>query len=707
MAAVAGLATAAGCSGTESISGPEDPGTVDLGDVRLIAYDTCDELLDWFHTEAADRVGPYGLEGLTGMPTARGFAEDSASSMAGASTSAPTAMATESPSADGTSGTNTQEPGVGEPDLTWTDGTRLVTIVNQRLQVVDLTAATVTADVDLSADGTYASPTGLLVEGEHALVLQSAGQMYAYDGVASSGVTSDRSSTMPTLLEPTTVLTRVDLGATPTIVGSVSVQGDLLDARMVDGVVRTVVRSSPSDLGFVYPSGNSQAAVERATRVNREMVAESTIDDWLPSMTVTAGGREPSTSPAVDCAAVDHPVQFGGFGVVTVLGLDLGAGAIDPLPSAAVVADAQTVYSSNDALYVATTRYPGAYPSYSPDGTTTGTVPATDTTVRTDVHAFSLPPGVAARYEASGSVPGTTIGQFALSEHEGDLRVATTVAPTWWSEPMPMPMPAAGGDGVSGATAAVPVTTPTVSESRITVLRRDGGTLAAVGEVTGLGPTEQIRGVRFAGPTAYVVTFRQTDPLYVVDLSDPTVPRVAGELKIPGYSSYLHVLDEGRVLGIGQDATDAGRATGLQESLFDVSDPSDPTRTAQLVIPGAYSSAENDHHALLWWPGADLLAIPVQSFGSADGRPFDGVLVTRVTDAEITSVGTITHPFSGDAYAIPSCPPGAECLPEPIAYPTPIARTLVADDRLVTVSTAGVKVSDLTTLADISWTPLT
>ena len=212
--------------------------------------------------------------------------------------------------------------------------------------------------------------------------------------------------------------------------------------------------------------------------------------------------------------------------------------------------------------------------------------------------------------------------------------------------------------------------------------------------------------MRFAGPTAYVVTFRQTDPLYVVDLSDPTAPAVAGELKIPGYSSYLQVLGEGRVLGIGQDATDRGRATGLQESLFDVSDPTSPTRTAQLVIPGASSTAESDHHALLWWPDTDLLAIPVQSFGANDGVPFDGVVVTRVTDGGITELGTITHPADPPAYAYPSCPYGVSCNPQPVTYPTPIARTLVAGGRLVTVSTAGVKVSDLTTLADISWTPL-
>jgi uncharacterized secreted protein with C-terminal beta-propeller domain len=709
VAAVAGLATVAGCSGTESISGPGRTGPVELGDIRLISHGTCDDLLDWFHTEAASRVGPYGLDGLTAYPTTmRGAAEDSASSMAGASTSAPASAADEGAAVDDTSTTNTQEPGVGEPDLTWTDGTRLVTIVNQRLQVVDLAAATVTADVDLSTEGTYASPTGLLVDGDHALVLQSADRMYAYDGVArggtsSPGVASDSSTVMPTSTEPTTVLTRVDLGATPAVVGSVSVQGSLVDARMVDGVVRTVVRSSPADLGFVYPSGNSRAAVARATQVNQEMVTGSTIDDWLPSMTVTVGGRETATSPAVDCAAVDHPAEFGGFGVVTVVGLDLGAGAVDPLPSAAVVGDAQTVYSSGDALYVATPRHPGAYPTYSPDGTTTDTVPAQDMVPSTDVHAFSLPTDAAARYEASGSVPGTLIGQFALSEHDGDLRVASTVPAGWSSGPMPMAIE----DGVtSGATAVAPTTSPTTSESRITVLRPDGDTLAAIGEVTGLGPTEQIRGVRFAGPTAYVVTFRQTDPLYVVDLSDPTAPTVAGELKIPGYSSYLQVLDEGRVLGIGQDATDRGRATGLQESLFDVSDASNPTRTAQLVVPGAYSTAESDHHALLWWPGSDLLAVPVQSFGADDGQPFEGVLVTRVADGEITSVGTITHPSDGTAYAVPSCPAGVPCVPQPIAYPTPIARTLVADGKLVTVSTAGVKVSDLTTLADISWTSL-
>jgi hypothetical protein len=245
----------------------------------------------------------------------------------------------------------------------------------------------------------------------------------------------------------------------------------------------------------------------------------------------------------------------------------------------------------------------------------------------------------------------------------------------------------------------------------VTVLRQDGDALDVVGEVTGLGPTEEIRGVRFAGPTAYVVTFRQTDPLYVVDLTDPTAPRVAGELKIPGYSSYLQVLGEGRVVGLGQDATDTGRTTGFQESLFDVSDPGDPRRVDQLVVPGAQSLAESDHHAVLWWAPSGLLAVPVESWGrtGVGDTAGTGVLVSRIGVDTIEEIGTVTHPSPGDDHPrVPSCPPDANCIEPslPISFPTPIARTLMADGRLVTVSTAGVKLSDPTTLADLSWIPL-
>jgi uncharacterized secreted protein with C-terminal beta-propeller domain len=701
--AITGLVALAGCSGSEINLGGAP---VDLGDVRLIAYDSCDGLLDWFHQEAAARVTAYGLEVDGAYPTTvRGMAEASSGSTASDSAAAPP---TTSAAADQSSTTNTQEPGIGEPDLAWTDGSRLVTVVTGQLRVVDLGAGTVTATLELPDVTTGSTPVGLLVEGDHVLVVQRSYGVVRYDTpTASDGV----SSSMPVQADPRTRLTRIDLGATPSIVGTITVDGDYVDARMVDGVVRTVVRSSPARLGFVYPSGNSQAAIDRATAANRQVVAESTLDDWLPTMTVEAEGREGTTNQAVDCSAVDHPTAFGGFGVVTVVGLDLGAGAVDPLPSAAVVADAQTVYASPDALYLATTRWPD-YGMPTAGDTTTTTSSTDDQQVRTDVHAFSLPADVAARYEASGSVPGTLLDQFALSQFQGDLRVATTTTPTTWGGPVPMPMAIEDGRAAMEDSVA-PTGVPAVSESRVTVLRRDGDSLATIGEVTGLGPDEQLRGVRFAGPQAYVVTFRQTDPLFVVDLRDPTSPRVAGELKIPGYSSYLQEIGEGRVLGIGQDATDAGRRTGFQESLFDVSDPTNPQRLAQLAVPDAQSMAESDHHALLWWAPAQVLAVPVQSWGpaAADVAPRSGVLVTRVTDAGIQPLGTITHPASAvtGGGSVPSCPPNASCpsIAPDYSYATQIERTLVADGRLVTVSTAGVKVSDMGTLADQAWIPFT
>jgi uncharacterized secreted protein with C-terminal beta-propeller domain len=707
---ITGLVALAGCSGSETISESPGPAPVDLGDVRLISYDSCDGLLDWFHQEAAARVSAYGLEAENGYPVAtRGMAEAASGSTSDSAASAPTTAAPSAGPDDQSSTTNTQEPGVGEPDLAWTDGTRLVTVVTGQLRVVDLEAGTVTATLDLPDATSGSTPVGLLVEGDHAVVVQRSYGVIAYDAT----VRGDVASSMPVSSTSGTRLTRIDLGASPAIVGSITVDGDYVDARMVDGVVRAVVRSSPAQLGFVYPSGNSQAAIDRATAANRQVIAESTIDDWLPTMTVEAEGREGTTARAVDCSAVDHPTAFGGFGVVTVVGLDLGAGAVDPLPSAAVVADAQTVYASTDSLYLATTRWP-SYGMPSGGDTTTTTASPEEQQLRTDVHAFSLPADATARYEASGSVPGQLLGQFALSEHEGDLRVATTTTPTAWAEPS---VPMAIEDGVGTVEPVAPTTQPTVSESRITVLRHDGDALTPVGEVTGLGPTEQIRGVRFAGPTAYVVTFRQTDPLFVVDLSDPTAPKVAGQLKIPGYSSYLQEIGDGRVLGIGQDATSTGRQTGFQESLFDVSDPSSPQRLAQLVVPYGQSLAESDHHALLWWAPDSLLAVPVTNYGSptTDSNATAGVLVTRVTDGGIEALGTITHPasggYGGNGGSTPACPPNAECLlpmaPDSYTYPTQIDRTLVANGRLVTVSTAGVKISDMATLADQAWIPFT
>ena len=159
----------------------------------------------------------------------------------------------------------------------------------------------------------------------------------------------------------------------------------------------------------------------------------------------------------------------------------------------------------------------------------------------TAIHKFDISSPLRTEYRGSGTVSGYLLSQWSLSEYRGVLRVVSTETPAWW------------GNGRE-------------SESFLTTLRQRGGELVQAGRIGGLGKGERVYAVRFAGDVGYAVTFRQIDPLYTLDLAVPERPRVLGELKIPGYSAYLHPVGEDLLLGIGQDATDEGRPLGTQVS---------------------------------------------------------------------------------------------------------------------------------------------
>ena len=192
-----------------------------------------------------------------------------------------------------------------------------------------------------------------------------------------------------------------------------------------------------------------------------------------------------------------------------------------------------------------------------------------------------------------------------------------------------------------------------------------------MGRIGGLGKGERVYSVRFVGDTGYVVTFRQIDPLFTLDLSQPERPRVLGELKIPGYSAYLHPIGEDLLLGVGQDADENGRPLGTQLSIFDVSDLRKPTRLYTQHLGQGWSEAEHDHHAFLFWPKTGLVMIPFEqrAVGFRVGR-------TRGIDP----LGKVEH---DQAY--------------------PIRRSLVVRDSVLTVSENGVKASSLATLAERGW----
>jgi hypothetical protein len=416
----------------------------------------------------------------------------------------------------------------------------------------------------------------------------------------------------------------------------------------VGSTARIVLASAPLVAIPLVPSAGVGQDASKAAERNRTVVRAADPVSWLPRYTIRNGrGGAVRQGRLLGCRDVLRPRAFSGLGLVTILTVDLARG-LQPVDSDALAADARAVYASPSGLYVATSE---------PRPTTQRSPIVPDGTA---IHKFDISSPTETRYRASGRVAGVLLDQWSLSERLGILRVASTALPI-----------TEGG-------------AQTESESSVTTFAERAGSLVPLGRVGGLGKGERVHAVRFVGDVGYVVTFRQVDPLYTVDLSVPSRPAVRGELKIRGYSAYLHPLGDGLLLGIGQDATDEGRVLGTQASLFDVSDPAHPRRLDAFALGRTRSLAESEHHAFLWWPRTRLAVIPVQTYLD---RPFQGALGLRVRRSGIAEVGRVVHP--GRPGIEPAGSPG-----------TPIERSLVVGDTLYTVSAAGVKASSLATFAD-------
>ena len=635
---------------TTTASGAGGGSTKATATVALRRLTSCSQLLDGIRAQALRYVSPYGLPGAGGMgggDVAVRAAPAAEGTTAGGSADSGSSTAPAAPGVD-YSTTNVQEEGVDEPDLVKTDGRRILAVARGRLQVLLTESGTphLVGSVVLPSSGEHQ----LLLAGDRAIVLSR-----AY-GVAQP-VPADSTTSYPPTSKAAVTIVDVSRPSEPRILDTVSVDGDLVAGRMVDGVVHLVMHTYPNGLAFSYPRDGTAAERDRALDHNRRVVAGSQLTSWVPRYERTdVRSSQPRTTSgiAVSCDRSYEPAQFSGFGTLSVVMLD----PADPTPrqGTSVMADPGTVYASRSNLFVATYRW-GDPIAVDGGGSMSPTIPPSPSPL-SHLHQFDISDRAGARYLASGSVRGTVLNQFSMSEHEGVLRVATT-------------------DGSNGG------------ESFVTVLSRSGSALVVIGQVGGLGKGERIYATRFIGDLGYVVTFRQTDPLYVVDLRDPRSPRVAGELKIPGYSAYLHPISSDLLIGIGQDATLEGRRTGVQVSLFDVSDPSRPTRLHQRSLGASGTEAEYDHHAFLWWPATKMAVIPLQSH-NADGTWFAGAVGLRIDRSGITEIARISHPSSSSADG---------------GYMGGVRRSLVADGALDTISESGLLASDLTTLRSRAWVP--
>jgi hypothetical protein len=563
------------------VAGPDGPLHLGTGP-SLVRADSCDQLLDWYVDGSVGRVTAWGWNDLRVYAMEDGVTEDRASSPmagAGAEPGSPTDQVTSS----GT-GTNVQESGVDEPDLVKTNGSVLVRMDGDELTTYDVTgtAPLRLGSVDLPATGEAGYDGGgnapeLLLVGDTAVVLGHGWQ--GDDG-------------------PTTVVHRVDLAdpASPTAVDTQTYDADLVSARQYGETVRLVLSSGLPALDFVTPGDG--LGEREALRRNRQVVRDSTIGDWLPTVSDSGG---PATR-LVGCDAMRVPADFSGPGAVAVVGYAADAPRERSVTGVATSSD--VVYSSTDRLYLATSQAWGWGGGCCVD---LGRGPSTDGT--TDLHAFALD-GDDATYVGSGEVDGSVADRWAMDSVDGVLRVAV---------------------GPSAATGN--------SSSVVTFAERDGE-LVELGRLDGLGVDEQIMSVRWFDDLAFVVTFRQTDPLYAIDLSDPGAPRRVAALKISGFSDYLHPIGDDLLLGIGTAADRAGQTRGGQAAVFDIADLTAPRRVATHEYGRDRNTrAGQDPRQFTWLPDRRTALTVVEHWGTYGGATAaisvlqvgaDGSLTTRL-----------------------------------------------------------------------------
>lgn len=582
--------------------------------------------------------------------------------------------------------TNVQEAGVDEPDLVKTDGEFLYITHGSSFSIVkswpaEETALLSTLDLD-------AQPFALFLSGDRAAVLASAWS-YNYDGGRETyygyyegvGDVPDWSGDLDRYYSSSTKVFIVDISdrAAPELLREVDLEGWYTDARMIGADMYLVTNryaSLPDELyDLVYgglelpaPTWGDEALSEAVMAEARALLFPHVLEavmamdeaELLPEQRDRLPGEEGELELLTECTDVYRPDGLSSPGTLALTHIDLAEGeAGSPATGLGLLSYGWEVYASLDNLYISQTS--GWWWGWGGD------------TLETHVHKFELD-GADTRYAASGSVQGYLLNNYSMSEHDGYLRMATTDAGWWWGD------------------------TETEQANHVFVLEDAGGELSTVGHLGGLAPGEQIYAMRFMGEVGYMVTFIQVDPLFTLDLSDPRDPRVVGELKIPGYSSYLHPAGPDHLLAVGMDGTEDGTILGFQVSLFDISDLAKPTLASKLLLSSddwSYSEALWDPHAFTYF--ADTLSVPVYTYD--EGVDFSGLWVLDVDleAATLSEIGKVGH---GDLASLSECPddPYDDCYDYgDYAW---MRRSVVIEDWLYSLSSYGIKVTPLRDPAD-------
>jgi len=432
---------------------------------------------------------------------------------------------------------------------------------------------------------------------------------------------------LPYYNSPSVVITEIDISdsTNPKEVRHLRVEGSYIGSAAHDGFARVAIRTSPErSLGFVEPEDSAQASNADVERFNKQIVEESTLEQWLPSFNLhTADGESISAGRLLDCDKLFVPGELNGFDLMSVLSFATDE-SLEMTDAVSVMADNQYAYVSESSLYLSIV---------------TKDTQEKDITV---IHKFSLELSGITNLKVSGTVVGSPINQDFLHEYEGRLLAITDQSDS--DDP----------------------------ENVLTVLEDNGRELIQVAEVGNLG--ERLNSLSYIADKAFLSTIRQTDPLKVIDISDPYNPVEGGELQLTGSFTYLQPVAENLILVARSE--DPTRARGVNIGLFDISDFASPTILDTFVVDDARLARASESQSLQWLPSRNLALIPLRELS----RSYILGLRVNFETSTLEMVSRVIH----DPDFLPEGDPG-EC--EWFAVPSTSLSWSASNHNINTVST--------------------
>jgi uncharacterized secreted protein with C-terminal beta-propeller domain len=420
----------------------------------------------------------------------------------------------------------------------------------------------------------------------------------------------------------------------PILKRDVSFDGSYFDSRMIGDYVYVIIISSPIYYPYTWEeSEDSYVGIKYRT-------PEVKFEITLPEISINGNVRTIQATEIYYFDVPDYSYEF-----TTIMAINTQDDDEEITTETILMGTAHDIFVSPNNIYITYTN--------------SWYVPLVDGdenwTEKTAIHKIAIANGEI-EYKSQGEVPGCVLNQFSMDEYQGYFRIATT---TGWSD-----------------------------QNHVYIL---DGDLNIAGKLEGLAPGERIYSARFMGGRAYLVTFRQVDPLFVLDLSDPRDPKVLGKLKIPGYSDYLHPYDETHIIGVG-------RETGVKIALFDVSDPENPREISKYEVGNwsIDSYALDDHGAFLFSRSKNLLVMPIGYYSRQEAHVFNVSL-----EDGIVLKGTIAHVGSDENWPYKSHD-AFTCVYPWYYRDYSVKRSLYIDNVLYTISDGLVKMNDLKDLNEIN-----